>query len=76
MTKAFVLITCVLGTESDVLQNLKSIDSIKEAHQTFGSYDIIASVDNTGKENIQDVIRQIRKIDDVKSTSTLIVTKI
>ena len=76
MTKAFVLITCVLGTESDVLQNLKSIDSIKEANQIFGSYDIVASVDNTGKENIQDVIRQIRKIDDVKSTSTLIVTKI
>lgn len=76
MTKAFVLIICVLGTESDVLQNLKSIDSIKEACQVFGSYDIVASVDNTGKENIQDVIRQIRKIDDVKSTSTLIMTKI
>lgn len=74
MTKAYVLITCILGTESGVLQNLKSINSIGEAHQIFGSYDIIASIENVGKENLQSIIKHIRNLDDVKSTLTLIVT--
>ncbi|MHA7734036.1 Lrp/AsnC ligand binding domain-containing protein [Nitrosopumilus sp. S6] len=75
MAIAFVLINCVLGTESEVIQNLKLIDSIKEAHPIFGSYDIIVKIESDEKNNLQDIIHDIRKMDDVTSTSTLIIPK-
>ena len=75
MVTAYVLINCVLGSESDVLKKLKGMDSVREAHQIFGSYDIIATVENNGKDSTHDIIGHIRSIDDVRTTSTLIVAK-
>ena len=70
-TTAYVLINCDLGSETDVIDNLKHIPSVKEVHGTFGAYDIIAKVENE-KDKLRDVITwNIRKIDKVRSTLTL-----
>lgn len=73
MSTAYVLITCDLGSEDDVIESLKHIPSVKEVQGTFGAYDIIAKVENEQKEKLREIITwNIRKINKVRSTLTLL----
>jgi len=72
MGYAYVLISCDLGSEEDVISQLKTIDGVKEVHGTFGAYDIIAEVESDNKETLRDTITwKIRKIERIRSTLTL-----
>lgn len=69
---AYVLITCELGKEESIIENLKHLDSVKEVHGTFGAYDIIAKVEHAEKEKLREIIIwSIRKIENIRSTLTL-----
>ncbi len=73
MKKAYVLINCDLGKEEDILDALRSIKSVKEAHGTFGAYDIIAEVSSENAEELRkDITGKIRKMPSIRSTLTLI----
>ena len=73
MEKAYVLISCDLGKEEDVLDTLRSIKSVKEVHGTFGSYDIIAEVSAENAQELrEDITWKIRKLPYIRSTLTLI----
>ena len=56
METAYVLVNCDLGSEVDVVEGLKQIDSVKEIHETFGAYDIIAKIQNSEKDKIRETI--------------------
>jgi len=72
METAFVLLSCDLGSESDVIEELKHIESVKETDETFGAYDIIAKIESSKKKRLKEIINlNIRKIDHVRSTLTL-----
>ncbi len=72
MEIAYVLISCDLGTEETVIEDLKHIDSIKEVQGTFGAYDIIAKVENSKRDKIKEtIIWNIRKLEHVRSTLSL-----
>ena len=72
MQTAYVLVNCDLGTEMDVIEKLRCIESIKEVHGTFGAFDIIAKIENSEREKVREtIIKHIRKIDYVRSTLTL-----
>ena len=72
METAYVLVNCDLGSESNVIEDLKHIDTVKEVHGTFGAYDIIAKIENSEREKLRDTITwNIRKISHVRSTLTL-----
>jgi len=43
---AYVLINCDLGSEEDIISQLKTIDGVKEVQGTFGVYDILARVES------------------------------
>ena len=80
VASAYVLITCVAGTELGVIQNLKDLNLVTDVHEILGAYDIIATI-NSDKNNLADVmkyvrnvVKDIRKIDDIRTTSTLLVT--
>ena len=73
MKKAYVLINCDLGKEEDILDTIRSIKSVKEAHGPFGSYDIIAEVSSENAQELrEDITWKIRKLPDIRSTLTLI----
>ena len=75
MEKGFVLINCDLGSEDYVLEELKLLPQVKNAHVTFGAYDVVAEVEaQTTEEFDQTVSRKIRSISRVVSTMTLKVT--
>ena len=73
MKKAYVLINCDLGKEEDVLDTLRSIKSVKEAHETYGAYDIIAELETETADKLrEDITWKIRKLPYIGSTLTLI----
>jgi len=42
MPTAFVLINTEIGSESDVLKELKGVEGVDEASAVYGVYDIVA----------------------------------
>ena len=72
MATAYVLINCELGSEESIIQQLKRIDDVVEVHGTFGAYDILTKIESPTIEALREIItRNIRKIDQVRSTLTL-----
>ncbi len=73
MVIAFVLISCDLGIEENVISELKTIQGIKEIFVTFGVYDILVKAEAENFETLRDTIItwKIRKIPGIRSTLTL-----
>ena len=44
MPLAFVLINADLGTEEELVKELKKIEEVKEVYVVYGVYDIIAKI--------------------------------
>ncbi len=71
---AYVLISCDLGFEEDIISQLKTIDQVKEVQGTFGAYDIVAKVESDDVGKLRDTVnRKIRYIPRIRSTLTLMV---
>ena len=72
MADAFVLINCELGSEEEIISELKTFSDVKEVKGTFGAYDIIAEISSESIEKIRETISwKIRKIEKIRSTLTL-----
>ena len=72
MVIAYVLINCDLGSEEQIIEELKHISDVKEVHGVFGAYDILAKVESANVETLRKtMVWKIRKIDKVRSTLTL-----
>jgi hypothetical protein len=73
MEKAFVLINCDSGTEESIINQLKDMNFVHEVHGTLGVYDIIAEIESEKPEKTKEaIIGDIRKLNHVKSTLTLL----
>ena len=72
MTIAYVLVQFTIGHEMEVLRNLLHIDLIKESKGTFGYYDILVKISGKSQTEIDSIIiKKIRKIKNVTTTTTL-----
>jgi len=72
MAIAYVLINCELGSEEAIVQLLKGLEGVKEVHEIFGSYDIIAKVETGTMAKLRETITwKIRQIDMIRSVMTL-----
>jgi DNA-binding Lrp family transcriptional regulator len=71
--KAYVLLNTELGKEPEVIQAMKSAKEIKNIYSLYGIYDIIVEVEAETMEKVKEVVfNRIRRLDNVKSTITLI----
>ena len=74
METAYVLITCDLGYEEQIIDELKQLTNVKEAHGILGAYDILAKVESANVKNLRETITwKIRKLNRVRSTLSLMV---
>ncbi len=76
MIKAYVFLKCDIGYEKSLLSSLKQIESVKDAHGTFGIYDIVVKLEATSEEFlIQTIAKNIRNMKKINGTLTLLVDK-
>jgi len=74
MPSAYVLITSDLGSEENIIKEIRGLDNVKEVEGTYGVYDIIVKVESNSMEALKNTITsKIRKIPQVRSTITLMV---
>ena len=67
-----MLINCDLGFEEQIIEDLKHLSDVKEVHEIFGAYDILAKVESDQISTLREsVMYEIRKIGRVRSTITL-----
>jgi DNA-binding Lrp family transcriptional regulator len=73
-TKAYILIKVKAGKTKDVVQALKRIPGVEQAHSCFGRPDIILFINTQDERALSDVvITKIHSIDGVEETDTHIV---
>jgi DNA-binding Lrp family transcriptional regulator len=74
MPSAYVLINCDLGSEEEIIKEIKKMEGVKEVEGTYGVYDIVAKVESDSMEKLKNIITwKIRRMPKVRSTVTLIV---
>ena len=73
LPEAFILLNCELGSEEEIIEQLKQFDMVKEVHGTFGAYDILAKLEAPSHEDIKtELSTKIRKLENVRTTMTLL----
>ncbi|MHA2496616.1 MAG: Lrp/AsnC family transcriptional regulator [Candidatus Hodarchaeales archaeon] len=76
MPMVFVLINTVIGAEKKVQAALQTIEAVKEIYIVYGVYNIVVKVEAPSMDHLKTVIHeQIRKVAEVRSTLTMLVTK-
>jgi DNA-binding Lrp family transcriptional regulator len=74
MPMAFVLINTEIGSENEVLSELKGISAVKEAYMVYGVYDVVAKVSANTMDKLKEIVTwNVRRLDKVRSTLTMIV---
>ena len=72
MARAYVLMNCALGSERNILDVLRKLEGVKEAHGTLGLYDIVVQIEAVSEEKLQEIVTgKIRKMQNIHSTMTL-----
>jgi DNA-binding Lrp family transcriptional regulator len=73
LVKAFVLINAETGAEDEIISTLKKMKGVKEVYFVFGAYDIVTKIEADSMKELKEVtIRNIRRLDRVRSTLTMI----
>jgi DNA-binding Lrp family transcriptional regulator len=74
MPLAFVLVNAEVGSEDQVVKELRKIASVKESYAVYGVYDVVAKVEAESMDKLKEIITwKIRRLDKVRSTLTMLV---
>jgi DNA-binding Lrp family transcriptional regulator len=79
MPTSFVLINSNLGTDAEIITKIKDMladqkDVELEIHGVYGVYDIIVKLSSDNSEKLRSIVtNDIRKIENVQSTLTMMV---
>ncbi|WP_100181814.1 Lrp/AsnC ligand binding domain-containing protein [Candidatus Nitrosotenuis aquarius] len=69
---AYVLVSCMMGQEHSILEQIRTIPQVKTAIITYGEYDIVAKIETSTAQEMAEIISsQIRQIQKIRSTITL-----
>jgi len=72
MAQAFITICCTKSDESNIMKNLDGIPEVVEANILVGSFEIICKIVASTYNDISEIIcKKIRKIPEIKSTTTI-----
>ena len=74
MPTAYVLINCDLGSEEEIIRELKKFSEAVEVSGVYGVYDVVAKISSDSMDRLRETITwHVRRIDKVRSTLTMIV---
>jgi len=69
---AFVMINTELGSENEVLDEIRKIDEIKESCIVYGIHDIAAKIGANSMDKLDEIVTWVRSLDKIRETITLI----
>ena len=72
MPMAFVMVNTELGSEKEVLDEIRKIDAIKESCIVYGIHDIAAKIGADTMDKIDEIVTWVRNLDKIRETITLI----
>jgi len=73
MSLAYILLQCDEGTEKQVLDEIKQLDEVKEAYETFGPYDAVVKIESGSPQEIKQVFNEkIHGLYGIRSSLTLL----
>jgi DNA-binding Lrp family transcriptional regulator len=73
---AYIMINCDLGYEESVIEQLRSIECVKEVQGVLGNFDILVKIEVSSIEALREIITsKIRKIQKIRCTTTVICSK-
>jgi len=73
MPLGYVLINVELGSEENVLKEVRKVPNIKECHRLYGIYDMVAKVEADSLDSLKEIVTwKIRRLPGVRSTVTTI----
>ena len=76
MPAAFVLVNAEIGSEDEVLDELKGTTGVIGAWIVYGVYDIVAKIEADTMDKLKEIITtNIRGLENVRSTLTMIVVE-
>ncbi|MAH98896.1 MAG: AsnC family transcriptional regulator [Euryarchaeota archaeon] len=74
---AWILISCEPGRERDVYQQLLEIPAISEVSVVYGELDLVARIDfESEKEMSKSLIGEMRHVEGIRKTETLIAVEV
>jgi len=72
MSIVYVLITCDVGFEEPIINELKKIEKVKEVIGVIGTYDVIVKLESNDSDSLKNIVpSKIRKISYIRTTLTL-----
>jgi DNA-binding Lrp family transcriptional regulator len=70
---AFIMMNVKVGTDREVVGQLRKLKGVKEVYEVYAVYDIVAIVEAATMAELNDLVNsEIRKIENVTSTNTII----
>ena len=69
------MINVKVGTDKDVVSQLKTFKYVDKVYEVYGVYDIVAEVKASSMEELKETVNSdMRKLKNVLATNTIIVT--
>ena len=76
MISAFVLVNTDLGAEAKVLESLKQVEGVEEAHALCSVYDLAVKIKANSMDKLKEIITtSIRKLGGVSNIMTLMLVE-
>ena len=74
---AFVMMNVKVGTDRDTVKRLRELHGIREVYEVYAVYDVVALVEAEDMADLNQVVNvEIRQIETVTSTNTIIAEKV
>ena len=76
MISAVVLLNTDSGTQDKILESLKLVDGVEEAHALYGVYDLLIKIKGNSVDKLKEITKQrIKPIVGVNSSLTLMIVQ-
>lgn len=73
---AFIMMNVKVGTDRDTVTKLRMLKGVKEVEEVYAVYDVVAIVETDSMAELNELVNsEIRKIDTITSTNTIIAEK-
>ena len=73
MTDAYVMLNCELGSEAEIIEQLKQVEQVADVFETIGTHDMLVKLQAENFEKIREIVSwNIQKMKNIRSTATLI----